>query len=142
MHEFVTCDLCNEDGEIDRELIGGLDDGTRFQISGDLDRAREQGWDVDGGAPGPEHICPDCLLPKTAAETVEMLEQEHRNAARARRGLHEDAKAFKAAGMSAVEWEARAKAQAADAVAAIGPKQLEAIVHVVWLKNRRRGGPR
>ena len=59
-HEFVTCDICNEDGEIDIELIGGVDDGARFQISGGEEKAREAGWDMDGDGSGPEHICPEC----------------------------------------------------------------------------------
>jgi hypothetical protein len=63
---------------------------------------------------------------------------DHRKAALARRGLHEDAKVSKLAGMSAAEWEERVAEQAADSAALIGRQALDAIVQVVWFKNRRR----
>lgn len=61
LHEFVTCDMCNEDGDIDLNLIGSIDEGARFQVSGDEDRAKELGWDVDGDGMHYDHICPECL---------------------------------------------------------------------------------
>ncbi len=61
IHEFITCDLCNEDGEIDTDLIGGFDDGARFQVSSaDVDHVRSLGWEVNEGDPHKEHVCPAC----------------------------------------------------------------------------------
>lgn len=66
LHEFITCDRCNPDGEIDLDLVGGLDEGTSKQMSGggDVERARELGWDIVEGDPFEEHICPECQLPE------------------------------------------------------------------------------
>jgi hypothetical protein len=60
LHEFITCDRCNEDGDINPELIGSLDDGAQSQISGNADHAIANGWSVDEGAAFDEHVCPAC----------------------------------------------------------------------------------
>lgn len=60
LHEIITCDLCNEDGEIDVDLIGSLDDGASRQFSGGEERARELGWDIKDGDAFAEHVCPAC----------------------------------------------------------------------------------
>ncbi len=67
-----------------------------------------------------------------------MTPDEHRRAALARRGLHEDAQWARKAGMSAVEWEERVAEQAPDAAALVGQRTLDAIVRLVWLARSRR----
>lgn len=61
LHEIITCDLCNEDGEIDPEMIGSLDDGVARQISGNDEQAEAAGWQLSPGDPYVEHVCPACL---------------------------------------------------------------------------------
>jgi hypothetical protein len=61
LHEIITCDVCNEDGEIDPELIGSLDDGMERQISGNDEQAEAAGWACSPGDAYVEHVCPACL---------------------------------------------------------------------------------
>lgn len=60
VHEFITCDICNRDGDIDMSAIGGVDDGLSSQFYGTVEQAEEIGWSVDEGDPHCEHMCPAC----------------------------------------------------------------------------------
>lgn len=50
----------------------GVDDGARFQVSSaDEDYLKSLGWDLDGHAPGPEHVCPECVYKEKEPEELE-----------------------------------------------------------------------
>lgn len=60
-----------------------------------------------------------------------MSDEEHDLAARARRALVEDARAWKRHRLGSIrEWEERA--EGSEAAAVVSPRELRAVVNVVW----------
>jgi hypothetical protein len=66
----------------------------------------------------------------------------HEKRIAARQRLMTDARGYRGIGGSASDWEARVGDEEPAAVKLLGPKELAAIVQLVWFKKRPRSGGR
>ena len=60
LHEVITCDVCNEDGEIPGHSDSFAVDDPKGVFFGNAEQAEAEGWLVDEGDPFVEHMCPAC----------------------------------------------------------------------------------
>jgi hypothetical protein len=75
IHEFITCDRCNEDGEIEIDRASG----QCSQFNGTVAAAVAAGWEITEGDPHEVHVCPECVNDARAGDDDEPCEESAPN---------------------------------------------------------------
>lgn len=70
-HELITCDSCNDDGELNADaLFDGAVEGTHSCVYGGEGEARRLGWQIDHSA-DEVHVCPACVSDRSTCDDGE-----------------------------------------------------------------------